>query len=119
MTKLSDKNKLKKPAHVSCCWVSPLQVEFFYRDGTDALYDTDGSGYAEHDYAKHGRAVVPCDRYVKRVAWTDFGTHGWMGREIEYSLAGADGVVVTTLEQAAGYAPDCADDTWAQVSWDT
>lgn len=91
-------------------------VEFFFRDDSTALYDTDGSGYTDHDYAKHGRVVVPCDRYVKSVAWVDFANHGWMGRELEYTLADAGGNEVATLEQAAGYAADCADDDWAQTS---
>lgn len=39
-----------------------------------------------------------------------------MGREIDYSLADSSGSVVETLEQAAGYAPDCLSDDWAQTS---
>eukprot|EP01044_Picomonas_judraskeda_P000480 COSAG03_NODE_21_length_21000_cov_26.440649_6_plen_1159_part_00 len=119
---------VQKPAHAQVSCLTRLthihyesvaaidMVEFFFRDDTTAMYDTDGSGYAEHDYAKHGRVVVPCDRYVKSVSWVDFANHGWMGRELEYTLAAADGTVVATLEQAAGYAADCADDEWAQNS---
>ena len=91
-------------------------VEFFYRDDSSELYDADGSGPSENDYAKHGRIVVPCDRYIRSVSWTDFASHGWQGRELDYSLADASGQEVSTVEQAAGYAPDCVDDEWAQNS---
>ena len=91
-------------------------VEFFFRDDSSELYDADGSGPAENDYAKHGRIVVPCDRYIRSVSWTDFASHGWQGRELDYSLADASGQEVSTVEQAAGYAPDCVDDEWAQNS---
>ena len=66
-------------------------VEFFFRDDSSELYDADGSGPSENDYAKHGRIVVPCDRYIRSVSWTDFASHGWQGRELDYSLADASG----------------------------
>jgi len=83
-------------------------VHFFYHGGTMNVYDTDKSGFAPHDYARHTRTEVPCSLFISAVRWVDFKHHGWMGRELDYVLSDADGRVKDVLEQHAGYAPLCA-----------
>ena len=52
---------LSKVTHINYESVAAIDmVEFFCRDGEIQTFDSDNSGHAEQDYAKHGRLEIPC-----------------------------------------------------------